>query len=74
METYRKHENWLVDKYGTRYWFKLVQDKITKDWEYHLDTIPELEEGSSLLWGKTIGEIISNLNMSEAVTVKEWDE
>lgn len=75
---YRKvsneRETYLLSESGYKYTFRLCQDEVTKEWEYFLDTLPELMRGSSLLYGKSVKEIISNLNMSEAVIIKDWNE
>lgn len=75
---YRKvsneRETYLLSGTGYKYTFRLCQDEVTKEWDYFLDTLPEFVRGSVLLYGKSVKEIIDNLNMSEAVIIKDWDE
>lgn len=76
MKVYRiinKKEAYLLDENGNKYSFRLMQDPVTKEYDYFLDCIPEFEEGSGLLYGKTVQEIVDALNLSEAVIIKDWN-
>ena len=70
----RTEPAYLLDKYGNKYYFELVQDSVTKEWEYRLPAIPEFLEDSPFLYGKSVREIIDSLNLSEAVIIKGWNE
>lgn len=66
------YKEWLMDQFGNRYYFHLEFDKVTNEWFYYLDVLPQFTTGFSCLSGSSIKEIVDALNLTGVVVIKKW--